>query len=378
MRFAPFALERFFARYEFSVRYTLGSSDCETCRVADLLALEPGAEARLLALPLGYTEATGSAALREALSEAFYPTTSRDGILVCSGAEEALFLYFHAVLSPGDHVVVQTPCYGSLTEVPRALGAEVAPWRGAPADGFRPSLAALDALLRPSTRLVVVNTPHNPTGARLSRAELDDLVAMLAPRGIRLLCDEVYRELEADPGHRLPPACEVYERAASVGVLSKAHGLPGLRIGWLATRDAQALSSASVAKDYTTICNAGPSELLAEVAVRHHERLSARSRGLLAAHRPLLAGFLARHADLLRGAPPEAGPLTLLALSQGDDAAFCARVAEEAGVLLVPGSTFGEPGYVRMGLGRASFPEALAAFEEYLAAGAAPAGTAAS
>ena len=366
----PFRLERYFARHEFEAPYLLSSSDCAAVTVGDLLALEPDAAGALRSLPLGYTESRGAPALREAIA-AGYPGLGADDVLVCAGAEEAIFLYMHAALEPGAEVVVQTPCYQSLATLPHGRGCTVVPWPLV-ADAYRPDIDDLERRLGPRTRLVVVNTPHNPTGAHLSRGAFDRLVALLRHRGIALFCDEVYRGLEADPGARLPPACTAFEGAASLGVVSKAYGLAGLRIGWIACRDRALLERMTALKDYTTICSSAPSELLATIALRHGDALLARCRAIVDANRRTFAAFLERSGGLLEGALPEAGPVAFPRLEAAADVdAFCDDLARRHGVMLLPGSVFDQPGHVRVGLGRTSFPEALARLGAALGLGAA-------
>jgi aspartate/methionine/tyrosine aminotransferase len=363
---APFALERFFARYEFCTEYLLASSDCESRTAGELLALEPGARGELDRLWLGYTESAGAPFLREAIGAAY---RGGPGVLVCSGAEEAIFAYAHALLGPGDRVVAVEPCYQSLAELPRALGCELVPWPlRAEGGAWRLDPDDLAALVAPGAALVVVNSPHNPTGFHFERGAFERVVEIARRAGARLLSDEVYRGLEYAPEGELRPACELYERATSVGVMSKAYGLAGLRIGWLATHDRAALEGAAAFKDYTTICNSAPSELFAALALRHGDALLRRNRALVAANLALVRAAFGREGSPFRWLEPQAGPVAFPALREGlDDAAHCARLAERHGVLLAPGSLFGRPGHVRVGFGRANASEALARLEAALA-----------
>ncbi len=368
MKLPPFALERHFARHEFSAPWLLGSSDCESWRVDELLALEDGAQERLLAMGLGYTESTGAPALREAIA-ALYENLGADDVLVHAGAGEAIFLFMNAALSPGDHVIVHEPCYQSLAEVARGIGAEVTPWRADPDHGWALELEDLVRALRPDTRAVVVNFPHNPTGHLPGRGFFEELVRLSARHGFRLFCDEVYRGLEQDPALRLPAAADLDGRAVSLGVMSKTWGLAGLRIGWVATRDRALLREMAQLKDYTTICSAGPSEALAALALRHADRLVARNLGIVRDNLALLDAFFARHADLFDWPRPVAGPIAFPGLRGGLDAdAFCDRLVAEAGVMLLPGSLYG-PAHAarfRIGFGRRNLPEALYRLEAHL------------
>ena len=238
MRLPEFTLERYFARFEFDAPYLLSSSDVEGFRLPELLALADD-ECRALwaELSLGYTESPGHPALRRAIAEG-YERIAPGETLVFSGAEEAIFAVLNTTLGPGDHAVVVWPAYQSLYEVARATGAAVTLVPLDAARGWAIDLAALRAAIRPETRLIVVNFPHNPTGALPDRDTFAAIVDLGRECGAWLLSDEVYRLLEYDPAERLPAAADRYERAISLGVMSKAFALAGLRIGWVATRDA--------------------------------------------------------------------------------------------------------------------------------------------
>ena len=197
MPLPPFALERFFARHEFEAPHLLCASDCESMTVDELLAMEPGAAAALGALRLGYTESAGGPTLRSAIA-ALYSTVRRDDVLVTAGAEEGIFTFMHAALSPGDHLVVHQPCYRSLVEVARSIGCEVSPWAAREDRGWELDPDECASLIRPSTRVIVMNVPHNPTGYLMAA---DAFQRTLAPcRGPRY--PAVFRRSVPRPGRR--------------------------------------------------------------------------------------------------------------------------------------------------------------------------------
>jgi len=366
MKLAPFKLERFFARYEFNVRFVLCASDCETFSVREVLALEPEAEARLLDLRLGYTESAGAPALRQEIA-ALYTTIEPDEILVHSGAEEAIFTFMVAMLRPGDHIIVHSPGYQSLAEVARGLGCQVSLWRGDENRGWALDPQDLKRLIRPYTRAVVINVPHNPTGYLMPRDVFEEIQRITQRHGLLLFADEVYRELEYDAEKRLPAACDVNPLAVSLGVMSKAYGLPGLRIGWVATHRQDVLQAMATVKDYTTICNSAPAEILAEVALRHRHQLLERNLSILRENRDLAEAFFARHSERFAWQAPQAGPVAFPKLLEGEAEAFCEALVMRKGVLLAPGTLFDDRGnHFRIGLGRKNFPEALADLEEFL------------
>jgi aspartate/methionine/tyrosine aminotransferase len=367
MRLEPFKLERYFAQHEFNVEYSLCSSDCESWSIEELLALELGAEERFKRHWLGYTESLGAPGLRAAAA-ALYEGIEPTEILVHAGAQEAIFLFMHAALEPGDHIIVHWPCYQSLESVAAGMGCEVTRWEARAENGWRLDLDDLRTLLRPATRVIVVNTPHNPTGWLMPRGDYDALVRLADERSITLFSDEVYRGLEYERADRLPSACEFSERAVSLGVMSKAYGLAGLRIGWVATRDAALRERMAALKDYTTICCSAPSEFLAELALRHADTLVRRNVQIIRSNLALLDGFFARHAGRFDWVRPQAGPIAFPRLLDGDVERFCDRLRADAGVLLLPGTIYDYPGgHFRLGFARRNMPDALARFEEWLA-----------
>jgi aspartate/methionine/tyrosine aminotransferase len=364
---APFKIERYFAEHEFSTRYLLSSSDCEAMTIAELLAYEPGAEAAFRDHWLGYTESQGDPGLRRAIA-AIYRTVEAGDVLVHAGAEEAIFAFMNVALAPGDHVVVHTPCYQSLAEVARGRGAEVTGWAADPDDGWSLDPDDLARAIRPNTKAVVLNLPHNPTGYLMPRARLEAVVEIARRHGLTLFCDEVYRELEHDPADRLPAACDLYERAVSLGVLSKTYGLPGLRIGWVATRDRALHARLAAFKDYLTICNSAPSEFLARVALTHRAAIAERNRGIVLGNLEVLDEFFARQAERFVWQRPGAGPIAFPALPAGGAEAFCREMVEKAQVLLLPSTVYDAgDAHVRIGFGRRNLPEAVAQLERHLA-----------
>jgi aspartate/methionine/tyrosine aminotransferase len=368
VRIGPFRIEQYYAEHEFSTRFMLSSSDCESWSVAELLALEPGARERLLELRLGYTESAGSPALREAIA-ATYERLAPDEVLVTAAAEEGIFTLYHALLGPGDHAVVETPCYESALEAARSTGCEISAWSRRFEDGWAHDLDQLERLLRPTTRLLYVNAPHNPTGTQMEAATFRRIVELAREHRLVLFSDEVYRDLQHEPGRQLPAACDVYERAVSLGSVSKSYGLPGLRLGWLASRDRRLLRAVLELKHYTTICSSAPSELLAELALRHREVLLERNIRLVRDNLRRLDEFFERRSNVLNWVRPQAGPIGFPRL-EGEPRAdgFCALVARQADVLLLPGSVYDQPRHLRVGFGRANMPEALARLDALLEA----------
>jgi len=366
-----FRLEVHLGRWEFAARHHLTASDAESLSVAEVLGEDGLAE--LGALRLGYTPTWGTDALREAVA-ATYDTVAPADVLAFAGAEEAMFWALQELAGPGDHAVVTVPNYQSMETLVLRTGADVDGLVLAPEDGWALDLDALAARLRPETTLVAVNFPNNPTGAVADRATFIALAELCDERGIRLFSDEVYRGLELDPARTLPQAADLSERAVSLNVMSKAYGLPGLRIGWLACRDRALLERLERRKHYTSICNAGPSEHLATIALQNGERIRARNRAIIAANLPVFAEFFARWPEHFEWEPPQGGCVCFPRLLTGEPASrFCRRLVETAGVLTLPADIYTSelaevPGdRFRIGVGRHDPGAALAAFDEFLA-----------
>jgi aspartate/methionine/tyrosine aminotransferase len=366
MKPGAFKLERYFAAHEFSAAYLLCCSDCESMTLKELLALEPDASQRFAALWLGYTDSRGHPDLRHAIA-GLYDGLSPEQVLVHAGAEEAIFNFMNVAVDPGDHLIVHAPFYQSLGEVARAIGAEVTCWQGDPKNAWALDLDFLERAITPRTRVVVVNFPHNPTGFLPGADWVHALSALSDRHGFTLLSDEVYRGLEHDPADRLPALADINDRAVSLGVMSKTYGLAGLRIGWVATRNAAILDDLAAFKDYTTICNSAPSEFLAALALRHADGIAAKNRRIIGDNLERLDAFFAAHADRFVWQRPRAGPIAFPLLRRGAVDAFCADLLAGAGVLLLPGTLYeGNHNAFRIGFGRINLPEALDRFAVHL------------
>jgi aspartate/methionine/tyrosine aminotransferase len=364
----PFSLERFFARYEFTTRYLLCSSDAESMPVRDLLALEPDATARFETLRLGYVDSRGTLELRQAIAN-LYGHRDPDAVLVHGGAQEPIFTFMNAVLAPGDHVVVQSPAYQSQCSIPEAIGAEVTRWRSDLSREGAPDPQELERLIRPTTGAIVVTTPNNPTGFPFDNARMEAVIAIARRHGCWLFGDEFYRGTERE-AERIPAVCDAYERGVSLGALSKSYGLAGLRVGWIATRDRALLDRIATYKDYLTICNSAPASFLGALALRHDHTLIERVRRIVTTNLDRLDEFFSRRYELFEWRRPRAGTTGFPRFLGGSSEAFCARLAERAGVLLLPSTIFdaGDQ-HVRVGYGRMDLPEALAALESFMDCG---------
>ncbi|MEV0072617.1 aminotransferase class I/II-fold pyridoxal phosphate-dependent enzyme [Amycolatopsis sp. NPDC050768] len=367
-----FRLETYFSRWEFTARHHLTASDVQTMTVAELLALadDDGRE-RWETLALGYTETYGLPALREEIA-ATYTDIDPEHVLCFAGAEEGLYLAMRTLLEPGDHAVVITPNYQAAETIPLSIG-EVSGVALRPEDGWALDVDEIEQQLRPTTRLVSVNFPNNPTGAVPDLETWTRLVRLCEERGVLLFSDEVYRGLELDPSATLPQAADLSAAALSLNVMSKAYGLPGLRVGWIACRDPEILRRLERAKHYTSICNSAPSEVLALIGLRARDAILARNRAVIAENVPKFNAFFENYQDLFDWAPPQGGCVCFPRYLGADGVeAMCTELVEQRGVLLLPASIYRSDltatpeDRFRVGVGRRGPDEGLAAWAEFL------------
>ncbi len=367
-----FQLEIYFSKWEFAARYHLTASDAQSMSLRELLAHgSPADRERFQELHLGYTQTFGAPTLRAAIA-ATYDSLQAEDILCCAGAEEAIYIAMQVLLSPADHCIVITPNYQAAETLPLSICAV----SGVPLDEENAWALDVDRIrsaLRPNTKLISINFPNNPTGAIASHAAYADLVELCRSRGIWLFNDEVYRLIERAPELRLTQAADAYERGISLNVMSKSYGLPGLRIGWLAARDREFLLRCEHYKHYLSICNSGPSEVLAEIALAAKEPILARNRALVRQNIGLLNDFFAGFPGLFDWREPDGSCVAFVRYRGADGVeTFTRRLIDESGVLLLPASAYrSELGPVpadrfRIGFGRSGLEEGLAVMRDWL------------
>ena len=359
MRLPPFLLERWMTRHETSVQFDIAESGILPLTTNDLLDFEPPAERamaieRLLSIPLGYSEARGTAALRTMLAET-YARGDAEHILVTTGAIEANYLLYNVLLEAGDHVIAPYPAYQQLYEVPRSIGCDVSMWHVGPETGYRYDVDALAKLITPKTKVIMVNTPHNPTGAMLAPADAARVYALAESVGATVIGDEAYRWLDVPGGE--PFAGPMFDRGArgiSVGTLSKPFGLPGLRIGWIAAGP-DIIEKCWSMRDYITLSPGKLNDALACLGLKHRDAIVARNTRIISENLTTAAAWMAAR-PYLSWTPPRGG---LLALIKYDAARInvpslelADRLATEYSVMLAPGSAFGYEHHLRLGIGQ--------------------------
>jgi len=352
-----FELERYFAKYEFVVPHLLCSSDCEPIAMSEVIALADEEVSELWrSLKLAYTESKGHPLLLKEIAS-LYLTHDQNLNVVTGVPQELIYLFMKSILSGGERVVSTYPGYQSLTEVALSLGCTVDAWTPEEsADGKDVwfDVDKLESIMNSGdpTSLLVVNFPHNPTGALLTRSEQSRVIDLCKANGTILFSDEMYRGLERSEDRRLTSACDVYDRAVSLAGMSKVYGMPGVRIGWLAFGSHRVLGDVfervCSLKDYTTICAPGPSEILALAGLRSRDRLLKRCRKICEAGIDALEKLTSRHDDTFAWTTPPGGSTGFPKIQNQDAHLFTERVRNECGVLLLPGSAY-LPGDERMG-----------------------------
>jgi aspartate/methionine/tyrosine aminotransferase len=379
MKIEPFALERWMTAHELNVKYDIAESGILPLTINDLLSFEPAGQRaetldRLLNLGLGYSEARGTLELRRLLAET-YEGCEPDNILITTGAIEANFVLFNVLLKAGDHVIAPYPAYQQLYSVPRAIGCEVSLWKVGPDTGWRYDVDELERLITAKTRLIVINTPHNPTGAMLSADDLRRVYAMAEAVGAMVLCDEAYRWLTIPDGDRFaPPMFNLGPAGISVGTISKPFGLPGLRIGWIAAPTAIVAECWGM-RDYVSLSPGKLNDALAVLAITHRDQIIERNTAIITTNLAAANAWVAEHAGLLSWQPPRGGLLALLHYQLDMlSLELSNKLAEDYSVMLAPGSAFGYEHHLRIGIGQhppvfaAGLAQASACFAELAAA----------
>ena len=365
MKLEPFAMERLQSTYEHQVAANLSESGVYPLTLGELIEDAASREA-LLAESLRYTQTNGTVPLREAIA-AFYPGATPDHVQVTNGGAEANYLTTWNLVEPGDEVVMMVPNFMQTWGLARAFGAAVKEWpltaptarsasRQGPAEaahgegGWRIDADGLERVMSPRTKLIVICNPNNPTGARFEAGDLDRIAAIADRHGSWILSDEIYRGAERD-GRETPTIWGRSDRVIVTSGLSKAYGLPGLRIGWIVGPPSRIASLWSY-HDYTTIAPGALSDALARHALEpaRRERLLARTRGILNRNYPIIAAWLDDHGGLFSYAPPDAGAIVYTRYHHAiNSTELVTRLRLEKSVLVVPGDHFGMDHYLRLG-----------------------------
>ena len=366
MKINDFKLERYFAKHEFTAKYLLSSSDCDGYEMKYLLENASKDEMDLWeGIKLGYTESEGNPLLREAILQ-YYKIKTIENVVVASPGE-LNFISMNVLLDSKDHAITVSPCYQSLSEVVKSVNCELSLWKPSP-DKWEFNTADLEKLIQKNTKLIILNFPHNPTGSYLKREQLDEIVRIAKKHDIYIFSDEMYRKLIIDDIEELPPISDIYEKGISLWGTSKTFGLAGLRTGWLVTHDTDFLLKVVSFKDYLSICNSAPSEILSIIALNNIDKFLPQNLKTIRENILLFNEFVAKHPIISSFTPPKAGSTGFIKLNIENSALeFSNNLVNETGIMTVPAEMFEQQGkYLRIGFGRRNFPEILDILDKYL------------
>ena len=367
MKIKEFKLERLFARYSSQAKYRLSQSACEYCTMQEILDMADEECKKMWDnLVLGYTDTTGFAPLREAVAKRF--VTIRPSDILELAPEEGIFIFMNTLLDPGDEVIVMQPCLPSLYEIPRALGCKIIKWPLEETSwGWNLDFNFLAENISPNTKLLVLNIPNNPTGFIPVKTEMDRILSLADRMGTWVFCEETYRGMEHDPAAALPSLSDMYPRATTIGGLNK-FGLPGTRIGWLVTKNKNILENCAAYKDYTTLCNNAPGEILATIAMRNATTLLQRNHRIVLENLSLAEKFFKKHKKLLHWIQPNGGSTAFPQLHRPFDVTeMCERAMNEKELLIIGERAFGvTTNNFRVGLGRLDFKDAMDVFSDVI------------
>ena len=356
MRMDRFQMERTQCLYENSVKWNLSESGVEPLRVEELLDGEMGRE-ELLGQALKYPESNGSALLRERIA-LFYPGASAENVLVTTGCSEANYTTLWGLLEKGDRMAVMIPNYMQSWGLARGYAGRADAYRLVERKRGLKSrwaldVASLERAVTRKTKAIMVTNPNNPTGAVLTEAEMGEIVRVARGVGAWIVSDEVYRGAEVSSDEASPTFWGRYSKVIVTAGLSKAFGLPGLRIGWIVA-PAPWTASFWAYQDYTTLTPSMLSDRLARAAMepRRREEILARTRTIIRRHLPRVEAWIRAHGELFDFIPPVAGAIALVKyrLPIGSASLF-ARLRLEKSVLITPGAHFGIGRYIRIGYG---------------------------
>ncbi len=370
MEIKPFGVEMWMNEFETKCELNLAETCVDSITLGALLDMA-GKRAsvldELLPMRLGYGDIEGSPRLRDAIA-ALYAKQARENVLVCHGTIGANALVHQALVSRGDHVIAVVPTYQQHYSIPESIGAEVELLRLREEHGFLPDLAALKSMLRPTTKLIAINNPNNPTGALIDQTMLAEIAALARNVGAWILCDEVYRGTDQTGDGFTTSMADLYEKGISTAGMSKAYSLAGLRLGWIAAPK-PVLDAAMIHRDYNTISVGRIDDYLAALALENRDKILTRAHRITRDNLAILAGWMAGE-KRMGWVKPKSGTTALLKydlpMSSRD---FCIQLLEEEGVMLCPGSAFDLEGTVRMGYacGTDVLQQGLARMSRFLA-----------
>ncbi len=350
--FQPFVMERMMSKWENVVDYNLSESGVHPMTLGELLALDGKSPNALADVDFDYPQANGTVELRRNIAR-YYPGAGPDNVLITVGAAEANYLTLHTLLDPGDEAVIMMPNYMQVWGVAKNHGLRVKTFNLLEAEGWAPDLAELERVVGPETKLIAVCNPNNPTGRIMTEAEMSAVVATAERVGAWILADEVYTGAERETDDEAPTFYGRSERVIAVGSMSKAYGLPGLRIGW-AVGPAGTVDDLWARHEYTTISTTMLSNKLAAIAMSETVRpqILARTRKFIRDGYPVLEEWMRSHGNTFSLVPPEAAAIAFVRYHFDiNSTTLVERIRDDKSVLIVPGDHFGLDNYIRISYG---------------------------
>ena len=351
-RFQPFVMERMMSKYEKAVDYNLSESGVHPLTLKELFQDDPEGMARLTSLEMDYAHANGIPELRRNIA-ALYPGAGPENVLVTVGAIEANYDILWSLLSAGDEIVVMLPNYMQIWGLAKNLGLSLKTFSLDEKNGWAPDLDGLKKAVTRKTKLIAVCNPNNPTGSILAKKEMDAVVETARRADAWILADEVYAGAERTAGEQTPTFYGLYDKVLAVGSLSKAYGLPGLRVGW-AVGPAEIIDELWARHEYLTLSATMLSNHLAAYALSPgvRPRLIERARGFIRRGYPVLEQWISSHEGVLSAVPPQAAAIAFVKYDlKIPSTQFVERLREEKKVLIVPGDHFGLDHFVRISYG---------------------------
>lgn len=363
MDMSSFFVDAYFTEYESKANYMMGSSDPESLPLKEVVS----DFSKYADESLRYALGNGYLPLREKLST-LYETVTPEQIAMMNGGEETIYVTMRALLKPGDEIVVQMPSYQSLSVIAKEIGCSIIEYRPGFEEKWAFNPEMLETKITPKTRLLILNYPHNPTGACLTDSEMASITALCRKHRLYLISDEVYRFLRMDESCSDASFADLCENAVALGSFSKTFAAPGLRLGWIATKNPELMHKLLAYRHFTSTCSNLPCQWIANELLNKRDTIMQRNNAIVRQNAALLEQFVQQYTDLFAYVPPKGATMAYIKLLGGQSATdFCMEVLEHTGVLIVPSSVLeSSDEYLRVGLGRESFPKCIQLVSEYL------------
>ncbi len=358
VKIPEFKLERYFAEYEFTAKYLLSSSDCESLKLQELLKMADNKTINLWNdLRLGYTETMGHPLLKNKISELYINSNSDD--VLTAVPEEGIFISFYSMLNKDDEVIVIHPAYQSLYSIPQLIGCNVKFWKFRYNKQWYLDIKELKKILTNKTKMIIVNFPHNPTGFIPDNNFIDELISLADKYGIYIFSDEMYRFLEFN--RKFTSLYELYNKSIVLSGLSKSFGLPGLRSGWIITKDKNVLETIKMMKDLTTICSSAPSEILSIIALDNKENIVKKNIDIVKNNLNVFKEFIDYISDFFEYYQPDGSSVGFFKyIGKGTAKNFCNKVLKKLSIMMVYGELFDfYDNFIRIGFGKKDFSEIM-------------------